>query len=257
MILTDLKKAFDTINHKILLDTLLPIDFSKITIGWCEFFAAELQFTVEVTNRVSKFSNILCGGPQGSTLRPLLFFIYVNDMSEAVECDLYLYADDSCLFFQHKNITEIKKKVNERLQQYLFFVCRYTFLNIHFGEVKTKSIFFSSKRNLKLVEELDIRYKDIKIKQYKHVNYLGCMLDESMSGETMALRVIEKINSRLKFLYRKNRFLDVPLRRLLCNALIQPHFDYACTAWYPNLSKKLKDKLQVTQNKCIRFCLKL
>ena len=73
----------------------------------------------------------------------------------------------------------------------------------------------------------------------------------------MALRVIEKINSGLTFLYRKNQFLDVPLRRLLCNTLIQPHFDYACTAWYPQLTKKLKDKLQVTQNKCIRFCFKL
>ena len=74
----------------------------------------------------------------------------------------------------------------------------------------------------------------------------------------MALRVIEKINSRPKFLYRKNRFLDVPIRRpLLCNVLNQPHFDYACAAWYPNLTKKIKDKLQATQNKCIRFCLKL
>ena len=52
------------------------------------------------------------------------------------------------------------------------------------------------------------------------------VLDKIMSGETMALTVTEKINSRLKFLYRKNRFLDVPLRRLLCDALIQPHFDY-------------------------------
>ena len=101
-------------------------------------------------------------------------------------------------------------------------------------------------------------YKDREIKQYKHVNSLGCMFDESVLGEIMALRVIEKINSRrLKFLYRKNRYLDVPLCRLLCNALIQPHFDHACTAWYSNLSKKLKDNLQVTQNKCIRFCLKL
>ena len=83
------------------------------------------------------------------------------------------------------------------------------------------------------------------------------MLDESILGETMTLRVIEKINSRLKFLYQKYWSLDVPLCRLLCNALIQPHFDYACIAWYPNLSKKLKDKLQVTRNKCIRFCLKL
>ena len=58
-------------------------------------------------------------------------------------------------------------------------------------------LFSSYKRNLKLVEQLDIRHKDIKIKKYKHVNYLGCMLDESISGETMALRAIEKINSRL------------------------------------------------------------
>ena len=49
----------------------------------------------------------------------------------------------------------------------------YNKLSIHFGEDKTKSILFSSKRNLKLVEELDMRYKDIETKQYKHVNYLG------------------------------------------------------------------------------------
>ena len=89
------------------------------------------------------------------------------------------------------------------------------------------------------------------------MNYLGCVLDEAMSGESVAFRVIEKINSRLKFLYRKKSVLGVPLRRLLCNALIQPHFDYACTAWYTQLTKTLKDKLQVTQNKCIRCRLKL
>ena len=60
---------------------------------------------------------------------------------------------------------------------------------------------------------------------------MGCVLDETMSGETMALRVVEKINSKLKFLYQENRFLGLPLRRLLCNAFIQPYFDYACIAW--------------------------
>ena len=83
------------------------------------------------------------------------------------------------------------------------------------------------------------------------------MLDETMSGETMALSVINKINNKLKFLYRKNRFLTPTLRRLLCNALIQPHFNYACSAWYPNLTKKLKNRIQTSQNKCIRFCLQL
>ena len=73
----------------------------------------------------------------------------------------------------------------------------------------------------------------------------------------MALNVISKLNTRLKFLYRKNKFLSPQLRRLLCNALIQPHFDYACSVWYPSLNKKFKTKLQTFQNKCIRFCLQL
>ena len=73
----------------------------------------------------------------------------------------------------------------------------------------------------------------------------------------MALKTIKKINQKLKFLYRKNQFLTPELRRLLCNAIIQPHFDYACSAWYPNLTQKLKKKLQVMQNKCICFCLQL
>ena len=73
----------------------------------------------------------------------------------------------------------------------------------------------------------------------------------------MATHVINKVNSRLKFLYRQNKFLDIPLGRLLCNAMIQPFFDYASNAWYPNLNKNLKTRLQAAQNKCIRFCLKL
>ena len=118
--------------------------------------------------------------------------IYVNDISEAVECDLYLHANDSCLLFQNKNVTEIKKQLTKGFSN----ICDWFVdnkLSIHLGEDKTKSILFSSKRNLKLVQKLDIRCKDIKIKQYKHVNYLGSMLDKSMSGETMALRVTENL----------------------------------------------------------------
>ena len=86
---------------------------------------------------------------------------------------------------------------------------------------------------------------------------MGCMPDETMSRETMALAIINKINNKLKFLCRKNRFLTPTLRWLLCNAVIQPHFNYACSAWYPSLTKKLKNRIQTSQNKCIRFCLQL
>ena len=69
----------------------------------------------------------------------------------------------------------------------------------------------------------------------------------------MALKAFNKINEKLKLLYRKNGFLTPTLRRRLCNAIFQPHFDSACSAWYPNLNEKLKKKIQIAQN-CIRFC---
>ena len=105
-------------------------------------------------------------------------------------------------------------------------------LSIHFGEDKTKCILFCTKQKLNKTGSLNIKHSTIQIKQYHNVTYL----DENLFGETMALKVISKINCRLRFLYRKNRFLLQPLHRLLCNGLIQPHFDYACSAWYPNLN---------------------
>ena len=71
-----------------------------------------------------------------------------------------------------------------------------------------------------------MKHGTIQIKQYHTVIYLGCVIDKNLSGETMALKVISKISCRLRFFVQKNRFLLQPLRRLLCNALIKPHFDH-------------------------------
>ena len=133
-------------------------------------------------------------------------------------------------------------------------VC-YNKLSIHLGEDKTKCLLFGSKLKLKNAGKLNIMYNGIEIKQYSKVTYLGCLLDEAMSGESMALKTIKNINQKLKCLYKKNRFLTQELQRLLGNDIIQPQFDYACSAWYPNLAKKLKKKLQDMENKCIRFCI--
>ena len=126
--------------------------------------------------------------------------------------------------------------------------------SIYFGEDKTKSILFASKRRSKNVRQLNIRYNHTNIKQHSQVTYLGCVLDEQMSCEPMALKVINNMNG--KFIYRKNRYHTKELRRMFCNALIQPHFDYACPVWHPNLNEKTKKKIQM-QNKYMRFGLKL
>ena len=256
MILIDLQKAFDTVDHDILVQKLHAIGFSKHSVNWFRSYLINRTFLVNLGNAFSQPACVSSGVPQGSILGPLLFLIYINDMSQAVKCNLFLYADDTCLVCQHKDINEIEKQLNNDFES----ICDWYVdnkLSIHFGNDKTKSILFGTKFKVKKVRKLNIKYGDIQIKQHSKVKYLGCMLDETMSGETMALSVINKINNKLKFLYRKNRFLTSTLRRLLCNALIQPHFDYACSAWYPNLTKKLKNRIQTSQNKCIRFCLQL
>ena len=73
----------------------------------------------------------------------------------------------------------------------------------------------------------------------------------------MATRTLGKITGRLRFLYRMQNFLDFSLCKLLANALIQPHFDFACSSWFPLLNKRLTKRIKTAQNKCIRFCLNL
>ena len=104
---------------------------------------------------------------------------------------------------------------------------------------------------------MDITCNGINSGSKSSVSYLGADLDQSLTGESMGLRVIKKANSRLKFLYRKGSFLNFRAKKLLITALIQCHFDYGCSFWYSSLTVKTKDKLQTTQNKLIRFALDL
>jgi len=145
MILIDLQKAFDTIDHGILLKKLSVLNFSQDSIQWFKSYLSDRTFQVSLEESLSKPGKLGCGVPQGSILGPLLFLLYVNDMPMAVsKCDLFLYADDSCLVFQHKNVKEIEKVLTEEFKD----LCEWFVdnkLSIHFGEDKTKSILFAPK----------------------------------------------------------------------------------------------------------------
>ena len=129
-------------------------------------------------------------------------------MPQAVGSKLLLYADDTCLIYSDKDTKELKTKLNKDFNS----LCNWfidTKLSIHFREEKTKCILMGTKWHLR-----------------KH-------------SESMATRVLGLVNGRHKFLHRTQNFLTYPLCCLLCNAFIQPSYDYACTAWYPSLNKIL------------------
>ena len=194
-----------------------------------EPFGGDINVKVDLSNYATK-TDLKSGiGIDTSKLALKLYLANLKAEVDKIDVDLLLYADDTCLVFQHKNVIEIETVLNKNFSS----LCDRFIgnkISIHFGEEKTKSILFSSKHKVKKCKPLNIHYKKNKIKQYSKVTYLGCILDETLSGESMAIHVINKINSRLRFLYRQNRYLSFPVRRLLCNAMIQPFFDYACNA---------------------------
>ena len=130
-------------------------------------------------------------------------------------------------------------------------------LSLHLG--KTQSILFGSKKRLTICSELHITCDGCVIGSESEVTYLGTILDQTLSGTSTAraINIITKSTNKLKFLYRNARSLDRRTKTLLTSALIQCHFDYASAIWYSGLSKNLKTKLQIVQNKLIRFILAL
>ena len=123
MLLIDLQKPFDTIHHQILLKKMKYLGYSKNTITWFKSYLCERKFNISINTSYSSPASILCGVPQESVLDPLLFLLYINELRQAVVNDSLLYADDTCIVFQHKSEIEIEKATNQILFKRVWLVC--------------------------------------------------------------------------------------------------------------------------------------
>ena len=124
--------------------------------------------------------------------------------SVVTDCDLRLYADATCLYFSNENASSIEKYLNVDFNS----LCEWFIdnkLSMHLGEDKTKCILI--KKGKKEYPALNITRNENKIKQYSVFDYLGCLLDEKMSRESIAKRALKKLMEKTKFLYRQNRYL--------------------------------------------------
>ena len=254
MVILDLQKAFDTVNHKIVLKKLRAMGVGEIAVQWFNSYLGGRQQLVNIADTNSDFRNVLCGVPQGSILGSLLLLVYVNDMKAAVKCKLLLYADDSALLVSGKDVLEIEKILSVELGAVNQWLCENR-LSLHLG--KTQSILFGSKKRISKCSELHVTCKGSVIGSESEVTYLGAILDQTLSGASTARSVITKSTNKLKFLYRNARSLDSKSKAVLTSALIQCHFDYARAIWYSGLTQTFKTKLQIVQNKIIRFILNL
>ena len=111
----DLSKAFDAINHEMLLAKLIKLGLSESALLWIKSYLSERKQCTRFSNYKSKEENVKAGVPQGSILGPLLFICFSNDLYEALEnkCKAYSYADDSQLILHSKNQRELKRKIED------------------------------------------------------------------------------------------------------------------------------------------------
>ena len=248
MVLIDLQKAFDTVDHRIMLDKLRAIGVTSI--DWFQSYLSNRIQCVEVNGVRSEFLPITCGVPQGSILGPQLFLLYINDLSISVDCQLSLYADDSALFFAHSDPSVIANRLSTELSSCWKWLINNK-LSLHAG--KTECVLFGSKSSLRRVGEFQVVCEGRAVQRVDHVKYLGVLLDASLSGANHVTHVLKTCVGRLAFLYRNSNLLDFDSRKTLCTSLIQPHIDYCCSSWYEGLTASLKQKLDVIQRKLVRF----
>ena len=151
MILIDPQKAFNTINHEILINKIEYLGFSKNIILWFKSYLSKWKFKVNLNKTFSEPGKLLCGVPQGSILGLLLLLLFINDKPRAIKYKLLLHEDNTCLIFQNNDIKEIEIQLNKSFSLiYDWFVDNK--LIIHFGEDKTKLILFISKRKIKILK---------------------------------------------------------------------------------------------------------
>jgi len=112
MVLLDLQKALDTVDHGILIQKLKALGLDESALNWFRSYLHERQLSVEISGLTSATATIICRVPQGSILGPMLFIIYVNDIPSAVKCKLLLYADDSALIVPGNNTMEIQQELS-------------------------------------------------------------------------------------------------------------------------------------------------
>ena len=180
MVVMDLQKAFDTVDHNILCQILEETRI--VSVGWFRSYLSDWQQVVTVDGATSTPGIVTCGVPQGSILGPLLFLCYVNDMATSIEadCKLILYADDSAILFAHKDPKVISQKLSKVMETCSEWLIDYK-LSLHL--CKTECVLFGSQRKLKKVEHFTIFCKDHQIKSQDSVKYLGLFIDKYLNCE--------------------------------------------------------------------------
>ena len=249
VVFIDLKKAFDTVNHDILLEKLLLFGITGSAFQLLKSYLSNRTQKCEINGSTSKENIVKCGVPQGSILGPLFFLLYINDLPSCLnETRPRMFADDTNITASGNCMNDIKSGVNsdlERLRKWL--MANKLSLNV----AKTEFQLIGTKYMLKKISYYQpvVTILNKPTKQVFQCKTLGVTVDENISWKSNTES--SKISSGIYALKQIKTFVDIKTLISVYNALIQSYFSYCCEVW-DVFGETQSKRLQKLQNRAAR-----
>ena len=247
-VFVDLEKAFDTVNHNILLSKLEHCGIRGRENQWVKSFLTNRDQFVNLNNCTSSNKTITCGVPQGSILGPLLFTIYINDMNKAIiDCLTHHFADDTNLLYAHKDPNVIRKVVNKDLALLFQWLCAN---RLSLNVAKTEFIIFRPPRK-NLPERIVLKLNNTKIFESYNIKYLGLLMDTRLNWKAHIHELSKKLSQAIGMLYNIRKSCNQQVLLSLYHAIFNSHMTYGLPIW-GNTTKSILNRIVLLQKKALR-----
>jgi hypothetical protein len=268
----DFSKAFDTVNHDILLRKLTKIGITGKTHDWIANYLTNRMQRTKVNGMISEQRPVTCGVPQGSVMGPLLFLIYINDLVDFLQdTDIGLYADDTVIYASHKEEAEARLKLNNKLAK-LDIWCNKNKISVNFD--KSKVVVYGKKRIMGVSQQpqppttligdgtddshiaTEITIGQNPLQQLDSYKYLGVILDDKLTYTKHIQSVIKKVSHKIWLFTKLRIYMTNNMAVKIYKAMILPYLDYGDVV-YMGGNSALLEKIQRLQNRALKVALRL